>query len=54
MLLKLVQFSNPPPPIKVTDAPRKVFGTTTFPDADEPTIKYAVFPEALIRYFMEA
>ena len=40
-------------PIKVTDAPSKVLGSFTFPDEEEPLIKYAVFPKAPSRYLME-
>ena len=53
MPVRPVQFWNAPSAIKVTDAPDNVLGRNTFPDEDLPSIKYAVFPEALIRYFME-
>ena len=52
MPVRPVQFWNAPSAIKVTDAPENVLGRNTFPDEDLPSIKYAVFPEALIRYFM--
>jgi hypothetical protein len=53
MLVRLVQPRNALLPIEVTDAPDNALGRTTFPEAEEASIKYAVFPEALIRYFME-
>ena len=53
MLVKLVQSLNALLPIKVTDAPNKVLGRITDPVEEEPSIKYAEFPEALIRYLME-
>ena len=53
MLVRSVQFWKAPPPIIATDAPLIVLGRIMDPDEDLPSIKYAVFPEALIRYFME-
>jgi hypothetical protein len=53
MLVSEVQDWKASSDINFTDASNKVLGSATDPEEDEPSIKYAVFPEALIMYFIE-